>query len=83
MEYFLKPSAVKALKKLSKKERKRILDKLDFVFSYEKPLEFAKPLHDTNLGAYRLRIGDLRASFDVEGDIAVILAVGNRKDIYR
>ena len=32
--------------------------------------------------AYRLRMGDYRVLFDVEGDVIVIRRVGNRKDIY-
>lgn len=83
MEYVLKPSAIKALKKLPKRERKRILDKLDFFFSYDKPLEFAEPLRDTGLGEYRFRVGVFRVSFDIENNKATILVIGNRKDIYR
>jgi mRNA interferase RelE/StbE len=32
---------------------------------------------------YRLRVGDYRAIFELEGRIATVYAVGNRKDIYR
>ena len=32
--------------------------------------------------AYRLRMGDYRVLFDVEGDVIVIRRAGNRKDIY-
>ena len=32
---------------------------------------------------YRLRIGDYRALFELEGRIVTVYAVGDRKDIYR
>ncbi len=32
---------------------------------------------------YRLRVGDYRVIFELEGRIATVYAVGNRKDIYR
>ncbi len=32
--------------------------------------------------AYRLRMGDYRVLFDVEGDVIVIRRVGDRKNIY-
>ena len=32
---------------------------------------------------YRLRVGDCRVLFDLEGRTATVYAVGNRKDIYR
>lgn len=31
---------------------------------------------------YRLRMGDYRVLFDVEGNVIVIRRVGNRKDVY-
>ena len=32
---------------------------------------------------YRLRVGDYRVLFELEGRTATVYAVGNRKDIYR
>ena len=31
---------------------------------------------------YRLRMGDYRILFDIEGDVIVIQKIGNRKDVY-
>ena len=31
---------------------------------------------------YRLRMGDYRVLFDVEGGVIVIRRIGNRKDVY-
>ncbi len=32
--------------------------------------------------AFRLRMGDYRVLFDVEGDVIVIRRIGNRRDVY-
>jgi len=40
-----------------------------------------KRLHQTD-AAYRLRMGNYRVLFDVEGDIIVIRRIGDRKRIY-
>ena len=40
-----------------------------------------KRLHEAE-AAYRLRMGDYRILFDVEGNVIVIRRIGNRKDIY-
>lgn len=40
-----------------------------------------KRLHDAE-AAFRLRMGDYRVLFDVEGNVIVIRRIGNRKDIY-
>lgn len=83
MRYVLTPSAISSLKKLSVADRKRIFEKLDFFFATENPLSFAKHLHESELGSYRFRIGDFRIIFDVKKDVADIIMIGNRKDIYK
>lgn len=40
-----------------------------------------KHLHNAE-AAYRLRMGDYRILFDVEGGVIVIRRIGNRKDVY-
>jgi mRNA interferase RelE/StbE len=45
--------------------------------------EKAKRLHNTELGQYRMRVGDWRIVFDVEGKEIVILRIGHRREIYR
>lgn len=85
MDYYFKTSALRDLKKLPKSSQKRILEKLDFYTQSSKPLEFAKPLQNMELGEFRFRIGDHRIIFDFNpGQKAIIIiAVGHRKDIYR
>jgi mRNA-degrading endonuclease RelE of RelBE toxin-antitoxin system len=40
-----------------------------------------KHLHKAE-AAYRLRMGDYRILFDLEGTVIVIRRIGNRKDVY-
>ena len=44
-----------------------------------------EPLSDAALGSFRFRVGDYRVIFDIDNNkkTIIILAVGNRKDIYR
>lgn len=70
-------------KKLDKQLRNRIVEKLDFWVESGFPLRFAESLSDSELGTYRFRVGDFRIVFDVEDETIVVLAVGNRRDIYK
>ena len=73
----------KQLNKLDKIVRKRIIKKLDLWCKYEKPLNFAESLINSQLGTYRYRVSDYRIIFDVERDTIVVLAVGHRREIYK
>lgn len=42
----------------------------------------AKPLRGDLIGHYRLRVGDWRIVFRVEGTDALVVGVAHRKDIY-
>ena len=83
MQYYFTSSAVKDLRGLEVGIRKRIIEKLDFYTSMDDPLAFAKPLRDHAFGEYRFRAGEFRIVFDVRDEGIVVLAIGNRKDIYR
>jgi mRNA interferase RelE/StbE len=82
-KWIIDGKAAKALKKLPKEIRSRIVEKLDFWVDSGRPLDFAEYLHDYELGSYRFRIGDYRATFDVEDETIVVLAVGHRREIYK
>jgi mRNA interferase RelE/StbE len=72
-------SAQRDLESLPGKIRKQILRKIDRL---ESGLHGdIKRLHRTH-AAYRLRMGNYRILFDVEGDIIVIRRIGDRKQIY-
>jgi len=75
------------LASFSKKDAKRILDKINYYCSQKSPLLHAKKLQDPKFGTYRFRIGDYRAIFDIDknGNITIllILTIKHRKDIYK
>lgn len=83
MEYYLKPTAVRDIKKLPKSVQRRIFEKLDFYAASNNPLRFAEFLADNTLGGFRFRIGDYRVIFDIENRKIVILKIGHRRDIYK
>jgi len=83
MRYFLKPSALQDLKRLSKSVQKRIIRKLDFYANSPDPIDFAEVIHDKSLGSYRFRVGDYRIIFDLIKNDIIVLMIGNRRDIYR
>ena len=73
--------AVKDIQKLEPQIKRRIGATL---LRYKNdPLSYAKRLTNSKLGTYRIRIGDYRVVFDLEGSDIVILKVGHRRDIYR
>ena len=78
-----KRSAAKALKKIPKANRKRIVEKID-------SLAESPPNPDTtkmkgNNPFHKVRIGDYRIVYEIQEDVLVILVVkiGHRKDIYK
>ncbi|KKQ19815.1 MAG: addiction module antitoxin [Parcubacteria group bacterium GW2011_GWC1_36_9] len=83
MRYLITEEGLKTFKLLPKSIQKRILNKLDFIFENDNPLNFAKKLNYFEYGEYRMRIGDYRASFDVKKNVAYFLKFGHRKDIYK
>jgi mRNA interferase RelE/StbE len=73
------PSALDDLDHAPARERAQILRKIERL---EQGLHGdIKRLHGAE-AAYRLRMGDYRILFDVEGDVIVIRRIGNRKDVY-
>ncbi len=79
-ELDIKSDALASLKKLSLEDRKLVgyrLHCLEQDFSGDvKKLKGSK-------NEYRLRVGDVRVLFELEGRRVVVYAVGNRKDIYK
>ena len=73
------PSAIKDLDGLPSRERGQVIRKIERL---QRGLHGnIKRLHEAEAG-YRLRMGDYRILFDVEGPVIVIRRIGNRKDIY-
>jgi len=72
-------TALEELDQLPPKQRAQILRKIERL---QRGLHGdIKRLREAE-AAYRLRMGDYRVLFDVEGSVIVIRRVGNRKDIY-
>ena len=81
MEYKLRfgNRALKDLRKLDKNVGKRIVDRIELL---TKDLRGdVKKLTDHS-PKYRLRVGDFRVLFDVEGDIIQIQRIKNRREGY-
>jgi mRNA interferase RelE/StbE len=47
------------------------------------PEDYGEPLRRTLKGYWKLRVGDYRVVFKVEGDEITILGIRHRRDIYR
>jgi mRNA interferase RelE/StbE len=59
------------------KIRKAIERKLPF-----SPQEFGEPLRRTLKGYWKLRVGDWRVIYKMEGRTVVILRIGHRREVY-
>jgi mRNA interferase RelE/StbE len=79
----VKRSAAKALKKVPKAERKRIIDKINFLAKSLPSPDITKM--KGNNPFHKVRVGDYRIIYEVQEDVLLILIVkiGHRKDIYR
>ena len=48
----------------------------------QNPVEFGKPLQYSLKGCRRLRVGDYRVVFSIEGDCVLIVKIGHRREVY-
>jgi len=46
------------------------------------PELFGKPLRKSLIGFRKLRVGDYRVIFEIDGENVIIWAIGHRRDIY-
>jgi mRNA interferase RelE/StbE len=79
-EFAFKPRAIKDLKTLNKRDRRRVMSKIeamrdDLAGDVKKLTEFTPE--------YRLRVGDHRVLFEVEGKKIVIYRVVHRREAYQ
>ena len=75
--------AFRQLSRLERNLQERIVEKLEFYCSQDRPLQFAEKLQDPRFGQWRFRIGEYRAFCDVEADEIIVLAIGHRREIYK
>ena len=78
----IKPSAVKELNKIPKKELSKITDKINSLSQDPRPSGCEK-LAVQN--AYRIRQGSYRIIYIIEDDklVVLVIKVGHRRDVYR
>jgi len=74
--------AIRDLEKLDKPVARRILKKVTW-FSKNFQSIVPEPLAGALKGTFKLRVGDWRAVYTIEGGIVVIQSVGHRGGIYR
>ena len=77
-------SAEKFLEKIPKKDRLRIIEKIDVLTNDPMPSGSIK-LQGQKPALYRLRSGDYRVVYSIKKDILIILIVeiGHRREVYR
>lgn len=46
------------------------------------PIQYGQPLRQSLKGHRKLRVGDWRVIYRIEGSTVIILMIGNRKDVY-
>ena len=63
---------------IKKRIRKAIENRL-----FTEPILSGKPLRQSLKGHRRIRVGDWRIIYLVEGSTVIVLKVGNRKDVYQ
>lgn len=76
-----KSSVKKDLKRISKQEIKKILDKIESELT-KNPLLFPS-LTGEFKGLRKLRVGNFRVIYTILGDEVLILKIGDRKDVYK
>ena len=79
----VKRSAAKALKKIPKADRKRIVEKIESLAESPPNPEITKM--KGNNPFHKVRVGDYRIVYEIQEDVLLILIakIGHRKDIYR
>ena len=83
MVLLLSPEAVKALMGIPKRERAQLKARLDLIAA--KPAEqhtSVTGLQGEPRGRFRVRQGDYRAVFRIDGDDVVVDRIGHRREVY-
>lgn len=75
-------SAAKALAKVPKRDKEKIIEKIEYLGLDPRPNGYVK-LQGSKTTLYRIRYGDYRIVYTVRDEVLLVLEVGNRKEIYR
>lgn len=76
-----KKSVSRDLKRIGKEQAKIILNKIES--ELPEKAEIFPTLTGNFSGLRRFRVGDFRVIFTIIGDIALILRIGHRKEVYK
>ena len=78
----IKPSAVKVLKRIPRKDQIQIVQKIKSLSENPRPLHCVR-LADSPY--YRIRHGDYRIIYDIQENqlIVLVLKIGHRRDVYK
>ena len=76
----LKPRAIKDLKDIPKPDGKRIIEKLKFL---EDDIQGDVKKLTNFTPEYRMRVGDWRILFEVEGEKIIVYRIRHRKEAYK
>ena len=81
-ELLIKPSAVKELEALPKKDRRQVVVRIQGLGQEPRPIHCEKL---SGQDRYRLRQGDYRILFEVDDDAqtVTVVKIGHRRDVYR
>jgi mRNA interferase RelE/StbE len=71
---------LKDLKKVDPKLKKKLSKLLNSL--QENPIQ-RKKLTAIEIGKWRIRVGDYRIRYDVEGNLIILYTIRHRKDIYK
>jgi len=74
--------AIRDLRKLDRQVARRILRKLDW-FSKNFERVVPEPLAREFKGTYKLRVGDWRVIYTIEGDVMIIQSIDHRREVYK
>ncbi len=77
------PAALRQLRKLPRRDQRRILDTIELLADDPRPTG-AKKLHGAD-ALWRIRAGDYRVVYTIENTklIVLVLRIRHRKDVYR
>jgi mRNA interferase RelE/StbE len=82
VEVVLKGDAIQALRQLDKPVAQRILNKVKWL-SQNTDVVTPIPLQGDLAGVLKLRVGDYRVFYSLNGSILTVLLVGHRREIYK
>jgi mRNA interferase RelE/StbE len=82
-QIYLSKKVLSVLERLTAGERDRILHKMQIVLTSNPYPHGNNPLKLTGVVGYRLRIGDYRALYTVEGRAVRVYLLAHRREVYR